>query len=465
MGAVLLAAERPAACSRRSSRRRSAGGCSSKTAAGLGAFAALGARSLVATILLFAPAALPARLRLARARAHRGLCRRPVPQVGSQRAGHVCSTLGSGGPSRRRTCWCRGSAVATPSVCAPPCWRAAGSCSRGGRAERAPAAALVVPWLPLGRLARPRPAPPGWRNARARYSSPGRAQPGRAGDDGAQDQRGALDSFHSVAVAGCAFTARRYYEWHAVAPLSRAMASRPRPAHPVAGLGGQHVLAAFHAAYPGCQVDEVELEPGGGGPRATRTRWTGGKGRSLRGDDARCVRVSAHADRCTWCGWTATPVRSTCRRTSPRRVLPCRPGRRSSRAASSPCIPRPARRRPVMRTIGATMGEVFGEARPTASRCRGTSCWSPARAVRSIRSPRSARPAGVRGELRDIVGQMALPSGCGMRIGRSEPVLHDDRRSWTAPARAARPPDLTAGRPGSMARRSPTRQRRWRRRR
>ena len=70
-----------------------------------------------------------------------------------------------------------------------------------------------------------------------------------------------LDSFHSVAIDGSPFTGGRYYDYHAVVPY---LASDGE------AIGGLQVLSlgaaagtysrVFEAAHPGCNVDSVEID-------------------------------------------------------------------------------------------------------------------------------------------------------------------------------------------------------------
>jgi len=73
-----------------------------------------------------------------------------------------------------------------------------------------------------------------------------------------------LDSFHSLAIAGTAWTNGAYYDWHAVAPILAADGRVPAGSDlRVLSLGAAAGTFArvFAAAYPGCLVDGVEIDP------------------------------------------------------------------------------------------------------------------------------------------------------------------------------------------------------------
>lgn len=73
-----------------------------------------------------------------------------------------------------------------------------------------------------------------------------------------------LDSFHSLAIAGTAWTNGAYYDWHAVAPIFARDGGVPDGAGlKILSLGAAANTFArlFAAAYPGCVVDGVELDP------------------------------------------------------------------------------------------------------------------------------------------------------------------------------------------------------------
>jgi spermidine synthase len=70
-----------------------------------------------------------------------------------------------------------------------------------------------------------------------------------------------LDSFHSVAIAGSAFTGGRYYDWHALAPLLAGDGVRPSPLAVLSiGDAAGSIRRIYAAVHPGATVDAVELD-------------------------------------------------------------------------------------------------------------------------------------------------------------------------------------------------------------
>lgn len=69
-----------------------------------------------------------------------------------------------------------------------------------------------------------------------------------------------LDSFHSLAIRGSAFTGA-YYDWHAIAPLLAGDGSRP-PGLRALSLGDAAgtLRAVYAAAHPGAVVDAVDID-------------------------------------------------------------------------------------------------------------------------------------------------------------------------------------------------------------
>ncbi|MEZ5965399.1 MAG: fused MFS/spermidine synthase [Planctomycetota bacterium] len=73
-----------------------------------------------------------------------------------------------------------------------------------------------------------------------------------------------LDSFHSLAVDGTAWTGGAYYDWHTVAPILARDGAIPEGRDVrVLSLGAAAGTFArlFAAVYPGCRVDGVEIDP------------------------------------------------------------------------------------------------------------------------------------------------------------------------------------------------------------
>lgn len=71
-----------------------------------------------------------------------------------------------------------------------------------------------------------------------------------------------LDSFHSLGIAGTAFTGGAYYDWHALAPLLAGNGGRPDGLR-VASIGdAAGTLREIYAAvHPGVEVDAVDIDP------------------------------------------------------------------------------------------------------------------------------------------------------------------------------------------------------------
>lgn len=97
-----------------------------------------------------------------------------------------------------------------------------------------------------------------------------------------------LDSFHSVMLAGSAFTGGRYYDWHVAAPWLAGDGQRP-PGLRVLSVGDAAGTFGriYQAVHPGVVVDGVELDPKAvelgarwfGGRTAKGTTWAGLDGR------------------------------------------------------------------------------------------------------------------------------------------------------------------------------------------
>jgi spermidine synthase len=70
-----------------------------------------------------------------------------------------------------------------------------------------------------------------------------------------------LDSFHSLAVEGSAFTGGAYYDWHAVVPLFVEPGRRPAGLRAVSiGDAAGSLRAIYHAVHPGATVDAVDID-------------------------------------------------------------------------------------------------------------------------------------------------------------------------------------------------------------
>lgn len=70
-----------------------------------------------------------------------------------------------------------------------------------------------------------------------------------------------LDSFHSLAVAGSAFTQGAYYDWHAVAPLLAGDGARPEAMRALSIGDAAGTLRQIYAAvHPGVSVDAVDID-------------------------------------------------------------------------------------------------------------------------------------------------------------------------------------------------------------
>lgn len=70
-----------------------------------------------------------------------------------------------------------------------------------------------------------------------------------------------LDSFHSVAIEGSAYTGGLYYDFHAVTPFLVRDGEVPAPLRILSlGSAAGTFRRMFAAAFPGCTVDEVEID-------------------------------------------------------------------------------------------------------------------------------------------------------------------------------------------------------------
>lgn len=70
-----------------------------------------------------------------------------------------------------------------------------------------------------------------------------------------------LDSFHSVAIAGSAFTGGAYYDWHALAPLLVGDGARPAELRVLSiGDAAGTLRAVYAGAHPTARVDAVDID-------------------------------------------------------------------------------------------------------------------------------------------------------------------------------------------------------------
>lgn len=70
-----------------------------------------------------------------------------------------------------------------------------------------------------------------------------------------------LDSFHSLALAGSAFTGGAYYDWHALAPLLAGDGQRPAGLRALSiGDAAGTLRAVYAGVHPGAQVDAVDID-------------------------------------------------------------------------------------------------------------------------------------------------------------------------------------------------------------
>lgn len=71
-----------------------------------------------------------------------------------------------------------------------------------------------------------------------------------------------LDSFHSVALDGTAFTGGRYYDYHAAVPFLVGDGKRPETLRVLSlGAAAGTFGRLFAASHPGCSMDAVEIDP------------------------------------------------------------------------------------------------------------------------------------------------------------------------------------------------------------
>lgn len=71
-----------------------------------------------------------------------------------------------------------------------------------------------------------------------------------------------LDSFHSVRVDGTPWTGGRYYDWHPALDVGLGLPAADRPLRVLSlGAAAGTFERVYRQAFPGCQIDSVELDP------------------------------------------------------------------------------------------------------------------------------------------------------------------------------------------------------------
>lgn len=172
-----------------------------------------------------------------------------------------------------------------------------------------------------------------------------------------------LDSFHSVAVDGSAFTGGAYYDWHAIVPLLAGDGVRPEGLRALSiGDAAGSFRRIYDAVHPGARVDAVEIDPACtefgerhfGGRRAPgNVHWMDGRA-FVEHAPARwhVIHVDAYAHQVYIPAHLASRefFAAARERLEPGGVIACNVG-----------ALRPAD--PVLQAIGATLVAVFGSAR------------------------------------------------------------------------------------------------------
>jgi spermidine synthase len=70
-----------------------------------------------------------------------------------------------------------------------------------------------------------------------------------------------LDSFHSIAIEGSAFTDGAYYDWHAVVPLLAGDGRRPADLRALSiGDAAGSLRSVYAAVHPGARIDAVDID-------------------------------------------------------------------------------------------------------------------------------------------------------------------------------------------------------------
>lgn len=136
-------------------------------------------------------------------------------------------------------------------------------------ARRRPAAGAIAALLSIGGLLLPaavQPARPGelrLAELESRYQYLQVVQqPGVPGQRTLLRINEGLDSYHSVAIAGSAFTGGAYYDWHGLVPGLLPAEARERPWRALSiGDAAGSLRRVYQALYPGVMVDGVDIDP------------------------------------------------------------------------------------------------------------------------------------------------------------------------------------------------------------
>ncbi len=234
-----------------------------------------------------------------------------------------------------------------------------------------------------------------------------------------------LDSFHSIAIEGQPFTGGRYYDYHLAAALLAGDGTAPaEPRVLSCGAAAGSFSRVFGAVFSRCTVDAVELDPA---VVELGERWFGGRGAGgevYSGVDARVfvectdktydvVLVDAYEHQI----YVPAHVSSRQFFAAVRRCLA--PGGVVAINAGGVSF-----EDGVVRALGHTMAEVFGEAWAfRVPRSRNFAIF--ARRDDQI-EPAQLRGSPPRAELAEVWRELAAP-GAWRQFGRGEPVLDDDR--------------------------------------
>lgn len=399
------------------------------------AMAALVRGSLVATLVLFAPpvlllgcagpmlvaALVEAGARVGRASGLVNACSTVGSLTGTFLATHLLlPSLGS-----RASVWL---CAAVVGVCAVLVSR---------RSLPAAGAAIVLA-LSLWALPAPtslRPPPPGSELLAERETSYQFLQVLRQVTDGVTATvlkiNEGLDSFHSLAVEGTAWTNGAYYDWHVTAPILANDGAIPEGRDlRVLSLGSAAGTFArlFATAYPGCRVDGVEIDPA---VVTLGERYFGGRhaaGEDYAGLDARVFVARAPA-----ASYDVVLVDAYARQI----YVPAHVASIEFFTETARCLREGgvvtvnsggwSFEDPVVRALGATMAEVFGSAWALAvpwSRnyllaARKGEALDPTVLATTV-------PKHLGAEFTKVLARAAQP-GAWRRLGADGPVLTDDR--------------------------------------
>ncbi len=237
-----------------------------------------------------------------------------------------------------------------------------------------------------------------------------------------------LDSFHSVWLADEAFTGGRYYDWHVVTPWLAGDGRRPESLRVLSlGSAAGTFERLFRAVHPGCVVDSVEIDPAvvdlG---RAWFDTYDGGAGRVFAGVDARSfvdlaeetwhvILVDAYERQIYVPAHLASVefYRAVSDRLEDGGVVSVNVGGLSSDD-------------PVVRTIGATMAAVFGEARALAVPSSRNFVLVARKRVSLDPGVLRAVPASPGSELSRIL-ELSAREDAWQSVGERAEVLTDDR--------------------------------------